>query len=214
LTRKQFTSAEGEFRFFVFTCRKAESDFRLALAETFSEDYEVRYIWLKRRPIVTGFEPGEAPREMSVAAFLKFMLGFGQDDKVNIYLNSTNTYFPGTMAFLRCFVTAGVWCLDMHDDLRYENTGIKWLREDLIARLLNACSHVTANVIGGWVQVVRDPNECAETLAAIQAGKLVKEPGYTPITWGQRVDRLLYILRALPRTKALPRAGRSIRRSR
>jgi hypothetical protein len=336
-----------KFRFFIFTCRKADSDFRLALAETLSEHHEVWYIWLKRRPVVTGFRAGDAPREMPVGRFLKFMLGFRQDDKVNIYFNSTNTYFPGIMTFLRCFVTAGVWCMDMHDDLRYQNTGIKRLREGAIARLLDACSHVTVNAapslaelfprslhlgnashlreiargddatggvlilasiderfdtdfvirlaevrpdmqfhlhgwirpdlterfrtlreghanihyhggyttadlpailgrysvtlapyladsvmtryidplrfyhclnagvevvstdipqarqMGRWIHVVRNPNECGETLDAIQAGKSSKQPGYTPITWEQRADRLLYILRGLPRAKRL-----------
>jgi hypothetical protein len=336
-----------KFRFFIFTCRKAEMDFRLALAETLSKDYEVWYIWMKRRPIVTGFRSGDAPQEMSVGRFLMFMLGFRQDDKVNIYFNSTNTSFPVIMTFLRCFVTAGVWCMDMHDDLRYENYGIKRLRESLIIRLLNVSSDVILNaaptlaelfprtihlgnashlrplargadtntgvliiasfdgrfdldfvtrvaalrpemhfhlhgwvrgdlaekfqvlrdvlpnlhlhgayttadlpaILGAyrvtlapyfadslltryidplrfyhclnaglevvstdipqarfmrrWVHVVRDPGDCGETLDAIQAGKLAKQPGYTPITWEQRVSRLLYILRALPRTKAL-----------
>ncbi len=35
--------------------------------------------------------------------------------------------------------------MDMHDDLRYHNTGIKRLREGAIVRLLDACSHVTVN---------------------------------------------------------------------
>jgi len=336
-----------KFRFFIFTCRGAESDFRLALAETLSEHHEVWYIWLKRRPMVTGFRPGDVPQEMPVLRFLRFMLGFRQDDKVNIYFNSTNTYFPGIMTFLRSFVTAGVWCMDMHDDLRYENTGLKWLREDLIVRLLAASAHVTVNAaptlvelfprslhlgnashlrpmaradaansgvliiasfdgrfdfdfvtrvaelrpdiqfhLHGWVRpdlterlramreahanmhyhgayatadlpailgayrvtlapyladsvltryidplrfyhclnagmevvstgipqarfmgrsvhIVRDANECGETLAAIQAGQAAKQPGYTPITWEQKAHRLVYILRTLPRTKAL-----------
>ncbi len=60
-----------------------------------------------------------------------------------------------------------------------------------------------ARQMGRWIHVVRDPNECGETLDAIQAGKLSKQPGYTPITWEQRADRLLYILRGLPRAKRL-----------
>jgi hypothetical protein len=60
-----------------------------------------------------------------------------------------------------------------------------------------------ARLMGHWVHVVRDPNECADTLAAIQAGTAAKQPGYEPTTWEQRARRLVYILRALPRTRAL-----------
>nr|WP_294520960.1 hypothetical protein [uncultured Rhodopila sp.] len=339
-----------KFRFFVFTCRKAASDFRLPLAEALGRHYETYYIWLKRRPIVTGPGRGDAPVEMNLLRFLLFMLGFRPDDKVNIYFNSTNTYFPGIMLFLRCFTTAGVWCLDMHDDLRYHNTGLTRLREALVIRLLRACSDVIVNaapmlaelfprsrhlgnashirpldhgaetksgilviasfderfdvdflsrlaalrpemqfhlhgwtrpddpvtaekirilkgrhanihyhgayttedlpaILGAyrvslapylantlitryidplryyhclnaglevvstdipqarhmsrWIHVVRDEHECAATLAAVQAGTLAKQSGYTPITWEQRVDRLVEIVCALPRTKAL-----------
>nr|WP_294505020.1 hypothetical protein [uncultured Rhodopila sp.] len=349
-TRTDSPRRVEKFRFFVFTCRKAASDFRLPLAEALSRDYETYYIWLKRRPIVSGPRGCDQPVEMNLLRFLMFMLGFGRDDKVNIYFNSTNTYFPGVMVFLRCFVTAGVWCLDMHDDLRYHNTGLTRLREALIVRLLIACSDVIVNAapmlaelfpgsrhlgnashirplahgaetkdgvlviasfderldvdflsrlaalrpqmqfhlhgwtrpddpvtaekirilkaqhanihyyggyttddlpailgsyrvslapyladalitryidplryyhclnaglevvstdipqatyMGRWIHVVHDVKECAETLEAVQAGKLAKQPGYTPITWEQRVDRLVEILRALPRTQAL-----------
>lgn len=133
------------FRFFVFTCRKAASDFRQPLAEALGQHYETWYIWLKRRPIVTGPQQGGVPREMALFRFLMFMFRFRRDDKVNVYFNSTNTYFPGIMLFLRCFATAGVWCLDMHDDLRYHNTGLKRMREHLIVRLLGACSDVIVN---------------------------------------------------------------------
>jgi hypothetical protein len=36
---------------------------------------------------------------------------------------------------------AGVWCFDLHDDLRYHNTGLKRITEDLIVRLIAAVSH-------------------------------------------------------------------------
>lgn len=63
--------------------------------------------------------------------------------------------------------------------------------------------------MGRWIHVVRDVQACAETLEAVQAGRLAKQPEYTPITWEQRVDRLAEILRALPRTRALMSSRRS-----
>ena len=42
------------FRFFVFTCRDPKSDFRLPLVDALRHHYETYYIWLRRRPIVSG----------------------------------------------------------------------------------------------------------------------------------------------------------------
>jgi hypothetical protein len=54
-----------------------------------------------------------------------------------------------------------------------------------------------------WIHIVHDPVQCAETLRAIQVGKLTKLEGYRPITWEQRVDRLIRILNESPRTMRL-----------
>jgi hypothetical protein len=338
------------FRFFVFTCRSAKSDFRLPLVEALQERYETWYIWLKRRPVVAGPQHDSAPVEMALPQFLRFMAQFRRDEKINIYFNSTNTYFPGTVVCLRAIATAGVWCLDMHDDLRYHNAGIRRLREEGIIRILRACSDVIVHaaptltelfprsrhlgnashlrklthdpkgntgiliiasfderfdfgfvsqlaaycpgmqfhlhgwtrpnddvtaqqlrtlhenhanvhyhgpyetedlpgILGSyrvslapylsdspitryidplryyhclnaglevvstdipqasymrqWIHVVHDVKQCAETLAAVQAGRLEKQSGYVPITWEQRVDRLVDIVSALPRTASL-----------
>jgi hypothetical protein len=54
-----------------------------------------------------------------------------------------------------------------------------------------------------WIHVVRDPAECAQTLARLESGELAMRDAYTPITWQQREDRLVGILGALPRTVGL-----------
>ncbi len=46
------------------------------------------------------------------------------------------------------------------------------------------------------VHVVTDVTTCADTLAAIQTGQLAKQPAYTPITWEQRAERLVEIIRS------------------
>jgi hypothetical protein len=341
------------FRFFVFTCRDPKSDFRLPLVDALRSDYETYYVWLRRRPLVSGPGPNDPAAEMSLPDFLRFIRRFRQDDRINIYFNSTNTYFPGMSAVLRRIAIAGVWCFDMHDDLRYHNTGLKRWRESLIISFLRRLSDVTvhaaptlrelfpdsqhlgnasnilplplperpgndvliiasfderfdfdfvgdlaqacpairfhlhgwtrqddtatvaqmANITGrhrniqyhgpysmadlpeilsryrvsiapyrvntpitryidplrfyhclnaglevvstdipqaqfmaSWVHVVSDVMACAETLASIQAGKLAKQPIYTPITWAQRADRLVEILGTLPRTIRLRRS--------
>jgi hypothetical protein len=130
-------------RFFVFTCRDPNSDFRLPLVEALRQHYETYYIWLRRRPIVSGPRANEAATEMSLRDFMRFVWRFRPDDKINVYFNSTNTYFPGLTVLLRLITTAGVWCFDMHDDLRYHNKGFKRWREALIISLLCRLSHVT-----------------------------------------------------------------------
>jgi hypothetical protein len=338
------------FRFFIYTCRDPKTDFRQPLVDALSRNFETYYIWLRRRPVVVGPSTAGVPVEMSLTAFLRFMLGFQRDELINVYFNSTNTYFPGLMALLRCVTPTGLWCFDMHDDLRYHNTGTTRWREGLIVSFLRGLSDVTvhaaltllelfpdsrhlgnasnigplpddersddamliiasfderfdfdfvsalasacpglkfhlygwmrpgdlatiarvealtrdcANVeyrgpyemadlpailrryrvsvapyltetritryidplrfyhclnaglevvstnipqarfMADWVHVVRDVKSCARTLAAIQAGEIAKQPDYAPITWEQRADRLVTIVRSLPRTAAL-----------
>lgn len=124
------------FRFFVFTCRDPKSDFRLPLVDALRRDHETYYLWLRRRPVVSGPEPGSPYVEMSAAGLLRFMRRSKQDGAINVYVNSTNTYFPTMSALLRLISPPGVWCFDMHDDLRYHNTGLKrWREERIIAAL-------------------------------------------------------------------------------
>jgi hypothetical protein len=135
----------GRFRFFVFTCRDPKSDFRLPLVDALRRHCETYYIWLRRRPVVSGPGPNGAAVEMSLPGLLGFIRRFRHDDSINVYFNSTNTYFPGMTIVLRLMATAGVWCLDMHDDLRYHNTGFKRWREGMIVSLLRRLSHVTVH---------------------------------------------------------------------
>jgi hypothetical protein len=73
------------------------------------------------------------------------------------------------------------------------NAGLEVISTDIPqARSMLDCIHVVA-----------DAPACAAMLAELQAGNSAKQPGYTPITWDVRVDRLIEILTALPRTKAL-----------
>ena len=341
-----------QFRFFVFTCRDPESDFRLSLVDNLRKHHETYYIWLRRRPIVSGPGNNDPMTEMSLMEFLRFVCRFRQDDRINIYFNSTNTYFPGIISLLRGVMTAGLWCMDMHDDLRYHKIGLKRLQESLIISLLRRLSHVTvhaahtlqelfadshhlgnasdiprlslapdnhvdvlivasfderfdfdfvaklaelaptarfhlhgwtkshatetiaaisaitarnnnvihhgpytmaelpgilskyrislapyltdrlitryidplrfyhclnaglevistdipqARYMADWIHIVPNVAACAETLKAVQAGQLAKQPAYSPITWEQRADSLIAILRRLPRMAGLQR---------
>jgi hypothetical protein len=132
---------ESRFHFYIMTCRNPDTDFRRPLAEALSAFGGATYICLRRKPIVYDPVCADAPREMTLAAFLAFMARRRSDRAIPVYLNSTNTYFPGLTVALRLIAPAGVWCFDLHDDLRYHNTGLKRITEDLIVRLIAALSH-------------------------------------------------------------------------
>jgi hypothetical protein len=134
-----------QYRFFVLTCRDPETDFRLPLVDALRRHYETYYIWLRRHPVVSGPGADDAPIEMSVFGLLRFMRRVGRDDRTNVYVNSTNTYFPTTITGLRAFAAPGVWCFDMHDDLRYHNTGLKRWRESQVIALQRRTSHLTVH---------------------------------------------------------------------
>jgi len=340
-------------RFLVFTCRDPTTDFRLPLAEALRRDHETWYVWLRRRPVVYGPGPDVPVIEMPLARLLRWLRRLRGDDRINVYFNSTNTYFFALSVLLRLLAPAGVWCFDLHDDLRYHNTGWRRLREGRIVSTLCRLAHVTvhaaptlqelfpashhlgnASSIGppavrepadedvliiasfderfdfgfvadlarfcpgtrfhlhGWVRpgdgttareieavtaqhdnivyhgpytmaelpeilshyrvsvapyrsnspitryidplrfyhclnaglevvstdipqarfmaeavhVVSDAASCAQTLEAIRAGRLAKQPNYHPITWQQRANRLVEIIRTLPRTRHLLRS--------
>jgi hypothetical protein len=337
-----------QYRFFVLTCRDPNTDFRLPLVDALRRHYETYYIWLRRHPIVSGPGPDDTPIQISLFGLLRFMRRVRRDDHTNVYINSTNTYFPTTITCLRALAAPGVWCFDMHDDLRYHNTGLKRWRESQVISLQRRMSHLTVHAaptlqelfpdsihlgnasnilpvrstrsdrndvliiasfderfdfdfvselarvcpglnfhLHGWTRpgniatqtqivalaarhanvfyhggytmadlpcileryrisvapyrmdtdltryidplrfyhclnaglevvstdipqarfmakhlhVVSDVTACADTLAAIQTGELAKQPAYTPVTWEQRADRLVEIIRGRPRSR-------------
>lgn len=340
-------SDTAPLRFFVLTCRDPRTDFRAPLVEALREHFETFYIWLKRRPIIQG---PDGTRETSIGGLLRFMRRPCQDRAVPVYFNSTNTYFPTMTAVLRQICPPGIWCMDMHDDLRYHNKGLKRLTENLIIRFLCQRSHLVVHAaptlqelfprsvhlgnasdikplslanapdnavlvlasiderldfgfllslaslrpdltfhLHGWTRpddlrtkraledacrrqpniiyhgaytsqdlpgilsryrvtvapyragspltryidplrfyhclnaglevistpipqarhmhhcmhVVEDPASCADVLTGVLAGRLAKQPDYTPITWQQRAERLIEIVLSLPRTQRL-----------
>ena len=132
-----------DFRFFVFTCRDPATDFRAPLVDALRCHYETHYIWLRRHPVIST--PDGRRQEMSLAQCLRFIRGFRPDGKTNVYFNSTNTYFPVLSVILRRIAARGIWCFDMHDDLRYHNTGIKRWREERIIAMLRRLAHITVH---------------------------------------------------------------------
>ncbi|HVY16130.1 MAG TPA: hypothetical protein VHB27_12975 [Rhodopila sp.] len=133
--------SEPRFHFVILTCRDPDTDFRRPLVEALSALGPTTYAWLRRRPLVSGPATGGVTREMSLVRFLATMARLRRRDAIPVYLNSTNTYFPGMTLVLRLLAPRGVWCFDLHDDLRYHNTGLKRVTESLIVRLLAALSH-------------------------------------------------------------------------
>lgn len=128
-------------RFFVFTSRNPESDFRRPLVDALRRHCEVYYIWMRRRPVISGPDGGTPASSMSVAGLVKFLLGYHNLGITNVYFDSTDTCFPALMLFLRLAARPGVWCLDMHDDLRYYFGGWRRIRQNAVISLLGMTSH-------------------------------------------------------------------------
>ncbi len=133
----------SEFRFFVFTCRKPEVDFRLGLVAALRADFEVWYIQLKKIPIVTGPHAHDTARSMPFIRLLGLLRKQARDGKIPVYFNSTNTIYPYVTALLRLAAPRGVWCLDMHDDLQYPHEGVRRVRRWLAIRVMYRCSDLT-----------------------------------------------------------------------
>lgn len=129
-------------RFFVFTCRNPEVDFRRPLVDALRRYHEVYYIWMRRRPVVAGPDHASQAREISLSRLIKFLAGHHDKEMINIYFNSTDTSFPGLMLFLRSVARPGVWCLDIHDDLRYIHRGLARVRQTIAIALLSMSSHI------------------------------------------------------------------------
>jgi hypothetical protein len=115
--------AEPVLCFVLLTCRDPSSDFRLPLVDALKKFGPCDYIWLRRRPVVTTHDG--ARREMSLVQFLAYIAGQKQNTEIPVYINSTNTSFPFSTLLLRFLAPRGIWCFDLHDDLRYSRRGVK-----------------------------------------------------------------------------------------
>ncbi len=129
----------ADYRIFLFTCRDPGGDFRKPLAEALGKKHETHYIWLRRRPRITG--PDGEMREVSIPGLIRTLRGF-RDAKTPVYFNSTNIAFPYFTAFLRLACPRGLWILDIHDDLLYHYTGLKRLRKSIALQVMRRCSHL------------------------------------------------------------------------
>lgn len=132
---------QKSFRFFIFTSRNPESDFRRPLFDALRKCTEVYYIWIRRRPIVFGPGHVSSGSETSLTGIIDLVVRHFDDDMINIYFDSTDTCFPGLMLFIRLVARRGVWCLDMHDDLRYYHRGLAQVRQNTVISLQCMYSH-------------------------------------------------------------------------
>jgi hypothetical protein len=128
------------FRFFVLSSRdpRRGDDFRTPFVEALREQYETYYIEVRRHPSISG----PVKMEMSLPQFLLFFWRLRRDDVLNVYFNSTDTSFPLLTGLLWLISPRGVWCLDMHDELRYEATGLQRLYLSITLMILRSLSDI------------------------------------------------------------------------
>lgn len=140
----QLSLHERPLRFIVFTCRDPKTDFRLPLVDALrSRGHEVHYIWLKRRPQVSGPRNSEPPSTMTLMDCFRYLrAATSLRSHINFYFTTTNLCFPALMLMLHAVCASGVWCFDIHDDLLYSLRGLSRLRARVSQTLLLRASDV------------------------------------------------------------------------
>ncbi len=123
-------SSQMLLRLVVFTCRDPRTDFRLSLVDALRRrGHEVHYIWLKRRPSVSGPFDDDSTVLMSLASCFRYLRRVTNvPGRTTVYFTSTNLCYPALILALRLWCGRGVWCFDMHDDLLYALHGAARLR--------------------------------------------------------------------------------------
>lgn len=108
---------------FLLSCRDPMVDFRLPLAyELDALGHDVFYVVLRRRPTVVHLSAKADPQEMNLSAFIYFMTRTCRSAPKCLVFNSTNLLFPGLSLILK-WLSGGLWCFDIHDDLLYDYAG-------------------------------------------------------------------------------------------
>src|SRR5947209_1876042 len=80
--------AQTSFRFFIFTSRDPEFDFRRALVDALRKNNEVYYIWIRRRPVVFGPDHPSSAVEMPLAGMMHLLARRRDTHRINIYFDS------------------------------------------------------------------------------------------------------------------------------
>ena len=142
-----------------------------------------------------------------------------QQQLTAVYSNHSNIHYHGAYT---------------HDDLptllqRFDVTlapyrndipKIRYIDPERFYHCLNAGLEVistdipAAHRLSQWLSIVRDPSECAAVIAALRSGKLEKRGAYSPITWEQRIKRLVEIIQEHTKTGEKKQARACVRRNR
>ena len=142
-----------------------------------------------------------------------------QQQLTAVYSNHSNIHYHGAYT---------------HDDLptllqRFDMTlapyrtdipKIRYIDPERFYHCLNAGLEVistdipAAHRLSQWLNIARDPSECATIIAALRSGKLEKRGAYSPITWEQRIERLVEIIREHTKTGEKRPAHARARRNR
>jgi hypothetical protein len=123
----------------VLTVRDPRTDFRLPLARELARlGHKVLYVFLKRHPTVTRLSPAPSEtRRMNIPALVGEL-------RRTLVLNSNNLVMPALSVLLRLLVP-GLWCLDLHDDLLYNSTGLRRIRGRVALFVLERCADIAVH---------------------------------------------------------------------
>jgi hypothetical protein len=116
----------------------------------------------------------------------------------NIHYHGAYTHDDLPTLLRRYDVTLAPYCGDVPK--------IRYIDPERFYHCLNAGLEVVSTDIPAarrmsqWLNIARDPSECAAILAALRRGNLAKRGAYSPITWEQRIKRLVEIIREHTKT--------------
>jgi hypothetical protein len=133
---------EARMRFYVFSVRPYELDFRQFLIEALRrKGHDVRHVHLARSMKVLAGDapPIEFKGAAGFLALVRFLREDAKSSKRPVFLDSTGPYIPLRSLALRAALGRGLWCYDIFDNLRYDYRGVlrvrAWLAIPLLSRL-------------------------------------------------------------------------------
>jgi hypothetical protein len=138
-------------RFYVFSTRSYERDFRRFLAEALRrQGHEVHHVHIGRTTRVVDAAGGSAAFE-GAAGFLRLirrLRAHAACADEPVFIDSTGPYTPARSLALRALLGPGLWCYDIFDDMSYDYRGWLRIRTRLAIALLSRLSGIQLTLSG------------------------------------------------------------------
>jgi hypothetical protein len=133
-------------RFYVFSVRAYELDFRQFLMESLRrKGHEVCHVHIGRSTKVMVDASARPIEFIGVSGFLaliRFLRERLKSSDNAVFIDSTGPYTPARSLLLRATLRPGLWCYDIFDNMSYDYRGLLRMRTRLAIPLLSRLSPV------------------------------------------------------------------------